>query len=249
MSPARLCLFLVVLSACAHAGPQRDPNGRPPVHVDLAAQGRLFAEEGDLERAEQYLAGALRTGANVNEVLPLLLRVCIAADRYEAALVYAERYEPAAGDTVELQLVLGALQSGIGQVENARRTLELVLAQDGKNAQAHYMLGELYYHHVQDFGAADRHYRQYLALAPTGSHASEVKRLLLKSAAVQQNVPIEEERQATDAVPVPVPLAPGDQPFEPPRKISPDGSPAPAVKDLDAPQLLPGPVETPEVAR
>jgi tetratricopeptide (TPR) repeat protein len=230
-----LCLSLLLLSACAH-GPRRDPAGRPPVHVDLTAQGKQFAEGGDLERAEQYLAGALRTGANVNEVLPLLIRVCIAADRYEAALVYAERYEPQAGDSVELQLVLAALQSGIGQTENARRTLELVLAQEDKNAQAHYMLGELYYHAIQDYGLADRHYRQYLALAPKGAHVGEVKRLLLKAAAVHKSVPI--EPTATDAPTgeLPEPAPAGDSPFAPPQRISPDGSPAPAVKNIDAPQ-------------
>jgi tetratricopeptide (TPR) repeat protein len=239
----RFCLLaLCLLSACAH-GPRRDPNGRPPIHVDLTAQGKQFAEQGDLERAEQYLAGALRTGANVNEVLPLLLRVCIASDRYEAALVYAERYEPQAGDSVELQLVLAALQSGIGQTENARRTLELVLAQEKDNAQAHYMLGELYYHQIQDYGSADRHYREYLALAPTGQHVGEVKRLLLKAAAAHKNVPVEET--ATDA-PSPELPQPTDSPFVPPAKISPDGSSAPAVKTLDPTPVAPD--ETPEVA-
>jgi tetratricopeptide (TPR) repeat protein len=237
-----LCLSLLLLSACAH-GPHRDPNGRPPIHVDLAAQGKQFAEQGDLERAEQYLAGALRTGANVGEVLPILLRVCIASDRYEAALVYAERYEPQAGDSVELQLVLAALQSGIGQTENARRTLELVLAQQDDNAQAHYMLGELYYHSIQDYGSADRHYRRYLALSPRGTHAGEVKRLLLKAASVHRSVPIEPTATDAPSGELPEPAPAPDSLFAPPQRISPDGSPAPAVKDLDAQ----APPETAEV--
>jgi tetratricopeptide (TPR) repeat protein len=239
----RICLVLglFLLSACAH-GPHRDPSGRPPVHVDLTAQGKQFAEQGDLERAEQYLAGALRTGANVNEVLPLLLRVCIAADRYEAALVYAERYEPQAGDSVELELVLAALQSGIGQTENARRTLELVLAQEKDNAQAHYMLGELYYHAIQDYGAADQHYREYLALAPAGPHAHEVKRLLLKAATLQKMTPV--EPTATDAPGDTLP-APADSLFVPPQRISPDESSAAAVKNLDARPAVGSPEVTP----
>src|SRR5690606_22638006 len=73
------CLFLLV--GCAHtSGPRRDPNERPPVHVDLTAQGLSFAEQGDYVRAEQYLAGALRAGADVDRVLPSLLRVCVASE-------------------------------------------------------------------------------------------------------------------------------------------------------------------------
>ena len=180
MSKASIILVFVVLSGCARNLPQRDPNGRPPVHVDLTIQGKQLAESGDYVRAEQYLAGALESGAEVDAVLPALLRVCVASERYEAALAYAERYEPQARNTAELELVLAALQLSVGQVDAARRSLEAVLAQKD-DPRAHYMLGDLYYHTLQDFAAADNHFRQYLALEPDGAHAANVRRLLLKA--------------------------------------------------------------------
>jgi tetratricopeptide (TPR) repeat protein len=173
-------ILVLLLTACAHRGPVRDPQGRPPAHVDLAMQGMRLAEAGDHMRAEQYLAGALEAGGDVDAVLPSLLRVCVAGERYEAALAYAERYEPDARASAELHLVLAALQLSVGQVDAARRSLEIVLSQQN-HAQAHYLLGDLYYHTLQDYAAADHHYREYLALVPTGRRSENARRLLLKS--------------------------------------------------------------------
>jgi len=183
MRPLLQCISLCLLCACTRGLPERGPRpDEPTAHEELAARGRRFAELGDYVRAEQYLAGSLEAGGNVDTILPALLRSCVASERYEAALSYAERYEPEAGDSSELELVLAALQLGLGQLDKARRSLELVLKQR-PDAQAHYLLGELYYHSLQDYGAADRHYREYLALAPKGHYAPHVRRLLLTSPA------------------------------------------------------------------
>ena len=124
-------LSLCLLAACAQRGPVKTAEALPPAHVDLAARGRELAKAGDYVRAEQYLAGALEAGGEVDAILPALLRVCVASERYEAALAYTERYEPEASDSPELELVLAALQLGLGQVENERRSLELGLVLDG----------------------------------------------------------------------------------------------------------------------
>jgi tetratricopeptide (TPR) repeat protein len=221
MRNASLLLVFVVLTGCTRNLPQRDPAGRPAVHVDLTVQGKQLAEAGDYVRAEQYLAGALEAGGDVDAVLPVLLRVCVASERYEAALAYAERYEPLARNSAQLELVLAALQLSVGQVDAARRSLEAVLAQE-ENPQAHYMLGDLYYHTLQDFSAADNHFRQYLALAPDGPHAANVRRLLLKSPhqtfssekseldapAKSVTMPEEELDDSFDARPQPMPREP-----------------------------------------
>jgi Tfp pilus assembly protein PilF len=180
-------VLLLLFAGCAHAAaagstPERAEQPRRPLAVDLAERGKQLAAAGEDVRAEQYLAGALEAGGDVAAILPALLRVCVSAERYEAALAYAERYQPSGGENVQLDLVLAALQLGLGQVERARRNLELVLAQQDE-PQAHYLLGQLYYHSLQDYGEADRHYRQYLALAPDGRHAAEAQRSLLKPTA------------------------------------------------------------------
>ncbi|HKU41282.1 MAG TPA: tetratricopeptide repeat protein [Polyangiales bacterium] len=181
MRLSMLCLCLLV--GCAHVAqkPERDRQPRPPVHVDLAARARQLLAAGDHVRAEQYYAAAIDAGGELDTLLPALLRVCVAAERYEAALAYTERYQPSTRDNPRLELVLAALQLGLGQVERARKTLEALL-EDREDAQAHYLLAQLYYHSLSDFGSADRHYREYLALAPNGKHAAEARHSLLKEA-------------------------------------------------------------------
>jgi tetratricopeptide (TPR) repeat protein len=232
MKSFSMLVLLGVLSACSHA-PTRETTPRA-VYVDLMEQGKRLAAEGDYVRAEQYLAGALETGGDVDVVLPVLLKVCFASERFEAALAYAERFEPNARDSVELQLVLAALQMAVGQVDNARRTLELVLKLHD-DARAHYLLGELFYNTLEDYGAADKHYRRYLALQPQGPHASNVRRLLLK-APTSRTTALNEtslhggvsqpDETATDAVPVLVPM---------PEENLPDGSEEAAVKGGETP--------------
>jgi tetratricopeptide (TPR) repeat protein len=180
-----MCLALAA-AGCAHApastpahGAMREESKRP-LHVELKERGLSLAAAGEDVRAEQYFAGALESGGDVDEILPLLLRVCVASERYEAALAYAERYQPAPGENLELDMVLAALQLGLGQIERARKNLEQILSQK-KLPQAHYMLGELYGNSLQDYGAADLHYREYLALAPDGAHAAQARRSLLKT--------------------------------------------------------------------
>lgn len=180
-----MCLALA--AGCAHApagrpaqAPVRAEQAQEPPHVTLTERGRRLATAGEDVRAEQYLAGALEMGGSVDEILPLLLRVCVSAERYEAALSYAERYQPEPGANLQLDMVLAALQLGLGQVERARKSLGQVLEQQDV-PQAHYMLGELYSNSLQDYGAADRHYREYLALAPDGPYAAKARRSLLKT--------------------------------------------------------------------
>lgn len=177
-----LSIVALLCVGCAHAAATAPQPVRrqQPLHEDLAERGQELAQRGEDLRAEQYLAGALESGADVDVVLPRLLRVCVASERYEAALMYAERFQPAPGTNLQLDLVLAGLQLGLGQVERARKNLEQIL--DVKDEpQAHYMLGRLYAGSLQDFEAADRHYRKYLALAPDGAHATEARRSLLKT--------------------------------------------------------------------
>lgn len=211
-------IVLLVLSlcvGCAHAavpeavsavtpgaGQKPEQKSRELVRAELVKQGQQLAAAGEDVRAEQYLVAALDLGADVKRVLPTLLRVCVAAERYEAALAYVERYEPPAEDDPQLTLVLAALEIGLGQVERARKNLEQLVMEE-PSPQAHYMLGELYAQRLQDYGTADRHYREYLALAPNGPHAARARRSLLKTtSAAESSKPVPRNRKpSTEARP------------------------------------------------
>jgi hypothetical protein len=92
-----LCTALLGASGCAgRSDALRPPPATDPMRAVQARQmmeeGLSLARAGDLVRAEQYLAESLDRGADPRAVLPTLLRVCVSASRYRAAVTYAARY-------------------------------------------------------------------------------------------------------------------------------------------------------------
>jgi Tfp pilus assembly protein PilF len=153
----------------------------------LVAAGKAFASVGDLTRAEQYFAAAIEAGGDDAKILPMLLSVCVQDGRYRVAITYAETYVRKHPDDVRVRFVLGTMYQGIGESARAKEELERVVDARPKEPQAHFALAVL----MRDEGdraAADRHFREYLRLAPQGAHAAEARASLLKS------VPEEEER-------------------------------------------------------
>jgi tetratricopeptide (TPR) repeat protein len=147
----------------------------------LLDRGKAFARAGDMTRAEQYLAAALQTGADAREVMPLLLRVCLAERRYRVAIDYAEDHLRKHPDDVGLRFVVGSLYSTIGEVDAARTHLEQAARAAPKNADVRFALGVLYRDEVEDRAVAHEHFSAYLKLAPHGPHADEARGSLLKS--------------------------------------------------------------------
>jgi tetratricopeptide (TPR) repeat protein len=146
----------------------------------LFAQGRAFAAVADLTRAEQYLAAAIDAGADEQQVLPLLLRVCIEAKHYRVALTYAEpplRHHP---DDHRLRFVVASLYATIGDLANARSELERVVQAAPEEPEARYALAVLLRDQLGDPVGSDAHFRSYLRLAPEGRHAEEARACLLK---------------------------------------------------------------------
>src|SRR5688500_13977040 len=71
---------------------QSEVAERKAAAAELLELGLHFARGGDSVRAEQYLAAALDAGADPNQALLPLLKLCIKAGRFEAAAQYAETY-------------------------------------------------------------------------------------------------------------------------------------------------------------
>lgn len=138
-------------------------------------QGVTLANSGDLVRAEQYLAAAIQRGGPPDRILPRLLRVCIAAQRYRAAIEYARPFLDHRPDAWPLQYLLATIHMGLGEPQSARQRLELVLHYNPRYGEAEFVLARLYRDDLSDPGAADTHFRRYLEIEPAGSHAAEAR--------------------------------------------------------------------------
>ncbi len=146
--------------------------------VALERQADRLAELGDGIRAEQYYAAALAHGADVHRVLPRLIRVCVQASRFRAALTHAEPLLRAAPDDAELRFVVATLYLGLGAEDEARQHLEHLLRLVPEHADAHYLLGAVLAKSAREPETASRHLEAYLQLSPSGRHAAASRELL-----------------------------------------------------------------------
>jgi Tfp pilus assembly protein PilF len=152
---------------------ERTPN-------KLLEKGRAYASVGDLTRAEQYLSAALDAGADSSDVLPILLRVCIAAKRYQVAIDYAAPVLQKHPDDYRLRFVVASLRENVGDAKVAREELESIVTAAPSEPDPHYALAVILRDDARDVVGADAQFREYLRLAPGGSHAEEARASLLK---------------------------------------------------------------------
>ncbi len=146
----------------------------------MANDGESAATSGDFTRAEQYLAAALQRGAPPERLLPRLLRVCINAHRYRAAVEYARPYLSEHEEAWSLRFLVASIHVGLNEPLTASRHLELVLRHNPNHADSEFLLGSLYRDDLQNLAVADQHFRRYLELAPDGEHAGAARAGLLR---------------------------------------------------------------------
>jgi Flp pilus assembly protein TadD len=144
-----LTLFIhiaLVTGGCATRSRQ-DPTTQTSLVKDqrpaeeLLTRGQDAAFRGDAARAEQYLALAIERGAERRTVIPALLRACLASSHLRAALNHAEPYLRDHPEQDPLRYLVATIRLGLGQVAAARHDLQLLLARDPSNPDAHYLLG------------------------------------------------------------------------------------------------------------
>jgi tetratricopeptide (TPR) repeat protein len=146
----------------------------------LFEKAKAFHQVGDLTRAEQYYAAALDQGYPEAKVLPLLIRVCIDSSRFQVAIEYAEPILKKNPRDHRLRTLIAALYSAIGYHTRARSYYEIALDDEPNDATTHYALAVLLRDEFKDVLSADKHFREYLRVAPEGPHAQEAKGSLLK---------------------------------------------------------------------
>jgi tetratricopeptide (TPR) repeat protein len=93
----------------------------------LLERGKAFAAIGDHTRAEEYLASAIDAGANPQEVLPILIEVCVRTGRYRSAIQHGENHLRKHPKDVQTRVILGALYAAINEAQRARAQLEQVV--------------------------------------------------------------------------------------------------------------------------
>lgn len=186
MSVVRIVMMPLALglAACAHTTPverQLEAVREEQTAEKLLARGRAFASVGDFTRAEQYLAAAIDAGAPVADALPLLMRVCIAEQRYRAAINHGLPHLNKQPDDYKLRFVLGSLYATIGENTMAWEHLKKVAKEEPNHAEVQFAMGMLALEAEGDVVTADSHFREYLRLEPTGAHAAEARSHLLRS--------------------------------------------------------------------
>ena len=178
MSRRALVIVLLVAAGCgAPPAPAGDPLDG--VSADLLYQRGIEAHRrGDSERAEQYLLAALDRGLPAEQGLPALLAVCIAADRYDAALQHARGQLLRAPRDAGLHYLVAALHSAVGDVAAATDELERVFELEPDLPEAHWLLAVVLEPRADERPRVAAALTRYLALAPEGAHADEARHRL-----------------------------------------------------------------------
>jgi tetratricopeptide (TPR) repeat protein len=104
-------------------------------------------------------------------VLPALLRVCVAAGRDRAAIVYAREYGSELASDAQFEFILALLESAMGEPDAAIDHLRGVVRRAPSHAEAHYRLAALLEDKNSERGEVAFHLREYLRLEPKGKYA------------------------------------------------------------------------------
>ena len=177
-SGAGLACWLVLVAGCHHTVLQHNAD----LQFELAAVsseelfvlGVVHARSGDLLRAEQYLNAARQLGQDESAVVYWLVRVCVAAGRYQSALSHAADYLRAHPSDWSLRFVVASIHEALGDVARARSELERIVAAQPDRPLPRYRLAMLYRTRQGDQERARAQLEAYLRLSPKGPHAPEV---------------------------------------------------------------------------
>lgn len=182
----RTNLILVALFAsvvgCAPSQPKLahdvDAMKRESSPNALTARGEAFASVGDMTRAEQYFAAALREGGDPERLTRKLVAVCVADGRYPSALEHANEYLRKHPGGTDVRFAAATLKRALGDQEGAKSELTRVLRVTPEFADAHYALAQIEHDEGNVMGA-DAEFRAYLQIAPGGDHADEARSNLM----------------------------------------------------------------------
>lgn len=180
---ARSLISLMALcaasSACASAGDERKAEAeavqKESTVTELLKKAEASVSVGDTTRAEEYYVSALKAGADPHLVISKLLVVCVADQRFPAAIEYAEQYLYRRPNDLDIAFAAASLHAAVGEVPRARELFERVLQGQPDRADAHYALASLLRAEGEDLELADQHDLAYLKLNPSGPFAETAR--------------------------------------------------------------------------
>lgn len=166
-------------SACASAAAERRQEQAAVQHESTAAEllkkGEASVSVGDTTRAEEYYVSALKAGADPHLVVSKLLVVCVADQRFPAAIEYAEQYLYRRPNDLDIAFAAASLHAAVGEIPRARELLERVLRQYPDAAEAHYALASVLRQEGDAQDLADEQDLAYLKLSPRGPFAETAR--------------------------------------------------------------------------
>lgn len=185
----RSLIFLLAVTAastgCASAGDERRAEmaavQQESTVTELLKKAEASVSVGDTTRAEEYYVSALKAGADPHVIISKLLVVCVADQRFPAAIDYAEQYLYRRPNDMDIAFAAASLHAAVGEGPRARELLERVLRESPESAEAHYALASVLRAEGGDeLALADQHDLAYLKLSPRGPFAETARARLLR---------------------------------------------------------------------
>jgi tetratricopeptide (TPR) repeat protein len=130
---------------------------------------------GDLLRAEQYYLRAEALGISPDEVEPRIIKVLVAAHRYEEALARCQRRLGKKPNDRATRYVAAAILAGLERSRDAERELSTLVRDKPDDPDAYLQLGRLYRDALGDAAKSREMLKKYLELAPEGTEAARVR--------------------------------------------------------------------------
>ncbi len=137
--------------------------------------GEAAQSHGDLLRAEQYYQRAEALGVAPEKILPKILGVLVAAQRYAEALARCEKRLSLAPDDRPTRFVRSALLVALERPREAEHDLLLLIDHKPDDAAAYLALGKLYRDALHDQMRARPQFERFLSLAPNDGEALSVR--------------------------------------------------------------------------
>ncbi len=188
------------VAACAHPAPTQPTTPAPETNASLVAAlshdpnnrdvnwqlGRMAEGQGDLMRAEQYYERAEALGQPEHEVVPAILRVLVAAQRYDEALARCKKQLSDNPLDRPTRFVAAALLQAADRPKEAERELNQLVRMQPADPAPYVALARLYRDGYSDAARARALFEKSLPLI---KDQAELQRL----------------RYEIDELPVPVP--------------------------------------------